>query len=117
MKRVSLAKLQLNIETIKKFTELFENASKRPQMYFIPCNYDCVNSSLDWFYAAIHNIGFDIPDYRDEIGLKRGWKSNALGFKPAMTEKNLTDVEMAKELLIIESENWKRVLLELENQM
>jgi hypothetical protein len=106
-------KLELDTETLEKFIDLFQAASERPQMYFQPCNYDSVNSSLWWFRSAFHHSGFDIPDYTREIGLERGWYSNALGFKPFMNKKGLTDEEMAKELLIIESENWKRVLQEL----
>lgn len=108
-------KLELKKETIELFVELFLASSKRPQAYFQPCNYDCVNSGLWWFRSAIHHLGFEIPDNTREIGLERGWDSNALGFQPFMKKKGLTDEEMAKELLIIESENWRRVLQLFEN--
>ena len=92
--------------------ELLDCLAKRPQMFVHPVCYSTVHSYLSGLAGGLRLAGFawTWDDYHAAANA-RGWDPRGnIGILRDFTQKNLSDSEMVRELIAVETDAYARAM-------
>ncbi len=101
---------------VSALIEQLENVRKRKGMYMFPVDGQAAQNFVIGFSTAAHALGLVFMESKTPVwlkaGEKRGWKICAVGPIPEMKERDMSNEEIADEVLAIEIETWRMWLSE-----
>lgn len=98
-------------EQIEAIIQALKTLYEKPDKFVGTYDPFVVEAWLHGFYSACYLLGFrhEHRELSKIAAAERGWYWSALGALPAMREHNLNDLEISRELIMIEIAVWNKV--------
>ncbi len=103
---------------MENLPELLDCLAKRPQMFVHPVMYSTVQAYFRGLAAGLRHAGIERTwDDYDAAANARGWDPRGnIGIVRDFTDKGLTDAEMVRELIAVETDAYARALARIGKQ-